>query len=255
MRTNSTRLDHRPAGLVLAALSLACLVPALALAQQQRAPIQPNELGQAQQEQPSRQVQQPAQSEQLAAYFVDKLLLANHSEKELSKIATERSQNPEIKQFAQTLIDDHTQFDEQLAQIAPQAVARFAEHDRARATGEPAQVRTSARERADHDLLTQLCAINHRAAANNLAMSKQMLETYQGKDFDMAFLGMQIGGHAWLLSELKALDGVGSSEFQQLVASTSKQVKEHLKQAEEIKRKYEDERAETARDASNRGDT
>lgn len=243
----------RRAGIVLAALSMLYLLPALAIAQQQRAPARQDQ--QIRQNQQARQEQAPQQTDQLAVYFADKILLANHCEKELSKIAKERSQNPEIKQFAQTLIEDHMQLDQQLAQIAPQAVARFAEHNQARAPDEPFQVRTSAVERAEHDLLTQLCAINHRAAKKNLALSKQMLEQYQGQDFDMAFLGMQIGGHAWLLSELKALDGVGSSEFQQLVRSTSEQVEEHLEQAQALSKKFEDDRVNTRGNASDRGDT
>ena len=251
MCAHSSHQTGRRLGLSLAALSIACLFPALAIAQQ-RATIQEDRP--ARQEQ-AHQEQSPQQVSQLAAYFADKILLANHCEKEISKIAQERSQNAEVRQFAQTLIDDHMQLDQQLSQIAPQAVARFAEHNQARAAGEPFQVRTSAVERAEHEVLTQLCAINHRAAANNLKLSKQMLEQYQGQDFDMAFLGMQIGGHAWLLSELQALEGVGSNEFQQLVASTTKQVEEHLKQAQALSKKFEDDRVNARAKSNDRGDT
>ena len=242
MHAHSSHRTGRRIGIALAVLGMAYLLPALASAQQQRAPIRQDQ-------------QAPQQMEQLAAYFADKILLANHCEKELSKIAKDRSQNAEVKQFAQTLIDDHMQLDQQLATIAPQAVARFAAQNQTRAEGEPVQVLTSAEERAGHDLLTQLCAINHRAAKKNLALSKQMLEQYQGQDFDMAFLGMQIGGHAWLLSELEALEGVGSSEFQKLVASTSKQVEEHLERAQALSKKFEDDRDNTRGNANERGKT
>lgn len=125
-----------------------------------------------------------------------------------------------------------------------------------RAAGQqPAQVRTSAEERAEHDVLTRLCAINHRAAEKNLAISKQMLEQYQGQDFDMAFLGMQIGGHAWLLSELESLEGIGSPEFQKLVASTTKTVQEHLAHAKALSKKFEDDRRNAPGNASKRGNT
>ncbi len=258
MRAHLSHLSAHQAVLALAALSIVCLLPALAIAQQQRAPArqdQPSAAGREVRQAQQSPQQTDQQADQLAAYFADKILLANHCEKELSKIAQERSQNAEVKQFAQALIDDHMRLDQHLAQIAPQAVARFAEHHRARAAGEPIQVRTSAEERAEHDVLTQLRAINHRAAQKNLALSKQLLEQYQGQDFDMAFLGMQIGAHAWLLSELEALEGVGPSEFQQFVASTSKQVEEHLERAQALSKKFEDDRVNARGNTNDRGKT
>jgi predicted outer membrane protein len=84
--------------------------------------------------------------------------------------------------------------------------------------------------------------INHKACENHRQMAKQMLESYQGQDFDMAFLGMQIGQHAWLLSELKALDGVGSPEFQEIIVGARQNVEQHLQQAKALSKKFEDDR-------------
>jgi predicted outer membrane protein len=203
----------------------------------------------------------------LTDYFADQLMLANQSEIELSQIAAQKSTNQEVKQFAEKLIQEHQQLDEKLKQLAPEAAARFADRPRAGgrladrltdrldaersadrpasdrpANDRPAQIRTAARDAAAHDALTKLCMINHKACENHRQMSKQMLESYQGQDFDMAFLGMQIGQHAWLLSELKALDGVGTPEFQELVVQARQNVEQHLQHAKTLSKKFEDDR-------------
>ncbi len=177
---------------------------------------------------------------QLASYFTDKIMLADQGIVGLSKLAEQRSQSAELKQFAQKLVQEHTRLDEKLNQVVPEARALFVEHSRA-VSRDATQVRTSARERGSHDVLTRLCMINHRAAKSELERSKQLLEKYQGYDFDMAFLGMQISGHTWLLSELNALDGVGSKEFQQAVEYATKIVADHLHEAETLTKKLEDE--------------
>ncbi len=191
-------------------------------------------------------------SARLTNYFADQLMLANQAEIELGKIAVERSSNEQVKQFAESLIQDHTQLDQQLKQLAPEAAARFAQRLRAAAerlaarlpAGDerPAQTRTAGRDIAEHDVLTKLCMINHRACANHREMCKQMLEKHQGQDFDMAYLGTQIGQHAWLLAELKALDGVGTPEFQAVVAQTREKVDQHLQHAKALAKNLEDDR-------------
>lgn len=205
-------------------------------------------------------------AQQLTEYFSDQLMLANHSEIELAKIAAERSTNNEVKQFAKMLIEDHTQLDAKLKQVAPKAAENFADRrrvatelgariarnirdrvsDRANDRETPAddrvQTRTAAREAGEHDAFTRLCQINHAAVRNHLELSKQLLEKYQGQDFDMAFLGMQIGAHGWLLSELQALEGVGTPEFQEIVTSATQSVQHHLEQAKTLSKKFEDDR-------------
>ncbi len=206
---------------------------------------------------------------QLTDYFVDQMMLANESEIELSQIAAQKTENQEVKQFAEKLIQDHQQLNEKLKQLAPEAAARFAERGRRvggrlvdrladrleadrsadrPANDRPAQIRTGERDTGAHDVLTKLCTINHKACEAHRQMSKQMLESYDGQDFDMAFLGMQIGQHAWMLSELQALDGVGTPEFQEVVVQARQHVEQHLQQAKTLAKKFEDDRR-TPRDS------
>jgi putative membrane protein len=50
--------------------------------------------------------------------FVEKASLVNMAEIQLGQLAVERAQDPQVKQFAQTMIDDHTKAQEQLKNVA-----------------------------------------------------------------------------------------------------------------------------------------
>jgi putative membrane protein len=50
--------------------------------------------------------------------FVEKASIVNMAEIQLGQLAVERAQDPQVKQFAQTMIDDHTKAQEQLKTVA-----------------------------------------------------------------------------------------------------------------------------------------
>lgn len=50
--------------------------------------------------------------------FVEQMLMANLAEIELGRLASERASSPEVKSFAQAMVTDHTQANEDLAPIA-----------------------------------------------------------------------------------------------------------------------------------------
>ncbi|MFO0789728.1 MAG: DUF4142 domain-containing protein [Pirellulales bacterium] len=57
-------------------------------------------------------------SQESDKFFANCLLTHNQGEVELSEIAQQKAQNPEVKQFAQQMIKDHRQMIEQLQQVA-----------------------------------------------------------------------------------------------------------------------------------------
>jgi len=176
-------------------------------------------------------------SQELTRYFAKTLALANHDEIALSKIALDRTQNADLKQLAQTIVDDHSRLNHQLLQIVPSAST--ASRDTPSGKGE--------RKTADFDsqcgqALARICEINRQAAENQLQQSRIMLGDYQGQDFDMAFLSMQIGDHSWLLAELQAITGVGTSGFQQIVQETMQKVQKHKQLATSLAKRLEDDR-------------
>jgi putative membrane protein len=52
------------------------------------------------------------------SHFIKVLANANQQEVEMSRIALKRSHNDQVRQYAQQMIDDHTQAQEQLSQLA-----------------------------------------------------------------------------------------------------------------------------------------
>jgi putative membrane protein len=52
--------------------------------------------------------------------FVKDIATASTAEVELGRIAADRASNPEVKQFAQKMVDDHTKANDELASLASQ---------------------------------------------------------------------------------------------------------------------------------------
>jgi predicted outer membrane protein len=50
--------------------------------------------------------------------FVEKASIVNMAEIQLGQLAVERAQDPQVKQYAQTMVDDHTKAQEQLKTVA-----------------------------------------------------------------------------------------------------------------------------------------
>lgn len=97
--------------LLSTAMVLSLTVPGLAAAQQS-------------QPQPSQQSQQGAQQQagQInAQQFVQKAAASGQFEVESSRLAQDKAQAPAIKQFAQRMVQDHTQANQQLQQVAQSA--------------------------------------------------------------------------------------------------------------------------------------
>lgn len=211
---------------------------------------------------------QPAQRggakvESLAAW----LALGNHAEIELSKVAVERSTNPDVKAFANKMIEDHTAFLGELKKFMPAL-------DEQGAAAQPGEPRTLPAQRpgadqpqqpqrqtqqqqlqqeqqqqlqqrpqqAEHarDSHGEMLQIATKAAQIKLAMTKQMLEKYQGQDFDMAYLGQQIVAHTDMLAVMQAMKGHGTPEFQQLLEQGMETVKHHLTEAHALAKRLED---------------
>jgi putative membrane protein len=59
--------------------------------------------------------------------FIEKADAAGREEVEISQIAAERATNPDVKKFAQMMVDDHTKANEELASLAAQCGVKLKE--------------------------------------------------------------------------------------------------------------------------------
>ncbi len=202
----------------------------------------------------------------LTEYFAGKLMLMNHSTILMSDMAARETSSEDVMQFANTLHRAHAKLNRQLSDSAPDiaAITTLDSAGKPHATGfrgsppvereetvgEQAADREVTADQTDHrrqkksanGLLQQILSIERQATSNYLQSSTEMLSKYKGQDFDMGFLGLQIGQHTWALAELKAMKSVGDDDFQKLISDATKQVEQHLNEARRLSKQYEDDR-------------
>jgi predicted outer membrane protein len=197
----------------------------------------------------------------VSQFFAGKLMLMNHSTILMSDMAARETSSDEIKQFANMLHQSHAKLNRQLAEIAPDIAAITTldsagkiqttgfrgglPHERSETVGKDSGVRHADATSADKSFdnpLNQVLSIQRQATENYLQSSTEMLSEYDGQDFDMGFLGFQIGQHTWALAELKAMENIGDENFRKLVSQATENIKQHLEKARELSRKFEGDR-------------
>ena len=132
--------------------------------------------------------------------FMLKAAKSDETEISLSKLALERSSDPQIKQFAQTMVTDHTKSTSLLKPIA-----------------------------ARHNV-----SVPANPGPANDAKYK-MLEKRSGKDFDKAYIQAMVADHQNLLQAFQSESGkVQDPELKKFVATVEPIVTHHLQMAKQI---------------------
>lgn len=252
----------------LTAAGLSCLLTGLVVAQQQNANDQPGAAidqpsakaaGQTDQLKTQRreytanfrgnQAAGAMQSQEVQRFLTGCLLAKNQAEVELSKFAQQQSQSPEVKEFAQMLVQDHSKFIQKLQQAAG---ARSATRPSAE-TGETAQPATNrdavgqnaaepATERTatnNNSAVDQLLAIEQQIVEHCTQAAKDELQRKQGAEFDKCYIGGQIAGHMQMLSALEVIQQQGPEQLQQLAQQAQPNVQKHLDHAKQIMKQLE----------------
>lgn len=170
----------------------------------------------------------------------------NKAEIELGKLASEKASAPEVKEFAQMMIKDHMDFlakvekftDEKAQPVAGANRKTFdtpSEEKRPNIkeepkTSQPQEQRVGFRG----DKHAAMEKIGKRAGEIELQMTKELLSTFQGHEFDMAYIGQQIAGHTHMVATLKAMEEGTTGDFQAVVKEGAKAAEMHLNHAKEI---------------------
>jgi predicted outer membrane protein len=211
------------------------------------------------------------QNSELDQYLASCLLAKNEAEIELAKFAQERSQNPQVKQFAQQLIADHQMAVQHLQQLAgspagssrstvrdstriesqnqerqqPAGESRTRDRDddsrmqsanenRTQGTSETRSRSMTERSGSQSGELGQLAQIEEKIVEKTTQNLRAKLEQKQGAEFDHCFVGSQVIGHVQMLSALEVLQNQTSGQLQQVVRDHQPKVKQHLEQAEQL---------------------
>lgn len=213
-------------------------------------------------------------SPEVEKYLAKCLLLKNNSEIELSQFAQQKAQNPEVKQFAQQMIQDHQQIGQQLQQVAGaqgragDQTGASGQYDAQRQTSDTTRLpgssgasqatRTETNtsvaqgnpgQQGGDQALMQLAQIEQQIVERSAQMTRDELEQKQGADFDKCFVGAQVGAHMHMLAALETIAQQGEGKLAQAAQQAQPVVQQHLEHAKHLAKQLEQGQTQSPRAA------
>jgi len=198
------------------------------------------------------------------------LLTENETEIALAQLAQQRAQDPEVKQFAQKMIDDHRQMMQKLQPFAPPSYASVVNpgSDPFSTTTRPGEIEpvrkpTDVAERpavtpekpaaAGQDRGNPASASTARTPTQQLgyvallqdlgkecySTARQELERKQGAEFDRCFMGMAIGGHMQANAQMTVFQRYAEGELKNVIGEGQRTVSMHLQAAKDLAKRLE----------------
>lgn len=189
---------------------------------------------------------QAGESQQVDKFLAKCLLIKNQAEIEMNQFGQQQSDNPQVKQFAQQMVQDHQQLVQQLQQVAGhqgaessrQSVGTTGQSDTQRSATNtqqtPALNSQSAGAGGDSGALQEIASIEKQIADRCGQMLKQKLQEKQGAEFDKAFVGSQVAAHINMLATLEVVGQQASGELGQIAQQAEQKVQQHLQHAEQL---------------------
>jgi len=202
-------------------------------------------------------------NKEVEKFLASCLLLNNKAEIELSELAAQRAQNPQVKEFAQQMIKDHQQMVQQLQPLAGMQTGATERTSRtvvgeaddpnrvrtgdtaadaatpgvdAQSPGATTTTRTDVRATggAPNAAIQQLQQIDRQIAERHLEATRSALEEKQGAEFDKAFVGCAIGAHMHMNAALEVIGQQGEGKLSQLAQQAQPKVQQHLDHAKQL---------------------
>jgi predicted outer membrane protein len=198
--------------------------------------------------QANRPVSAPASADQTIAQC---LAISNAEEVALGTLAAAKSQNPEVKQFAETMVKDHGQMIASLQKFGAQpislarsagaadadadgrpdrAVERREERREARREGEPIAERRTSASKDGLDFVH----IKQQMAEKCLETAEKNWASLDPKEADMCFAGQQAVLHQQMLDGLQVLKPYASAELQAALDQGISTTQSHLEHAKNL---------------------
>jgi len=133
--------------------------------------------------------------------FVEHAAAGGFAEVQLGKLARERAESDEVKDFAKRMVDDHTKANDELAKIAQKKNVAM-----------PKQL--DAKHRALYDRLEKL----------------------SGKEFDRAFMDAMLSDHRQAVADFQQAAKSSDSDVREFASRTLPTLEHHLASAQQIER-------------------
>lgn len=157
-------------------------------------------------------------------YLANCLLIHNQGEIAINQFAEGKSQNDEVKQFAQQMVRDHQQLSQKLERVAG-----------------------SNRQARQDPTLAKLVSIDRAMSEKCGEMTKAKLEGAAANEFDRCFVSSQVGAHMQMLSALEVISQQADGELQQVAQDAQTTVKQQLEHAEKLMKQLDSSVARQAR--------
>lgn len=217
-------------------------------------------------EQRNLRAQSGGSNQEVDKFLAGCLLAKNKAEIEFAKLAQQQSQNPEVKQFAQKLEQDHQQLVQQLEQLAGgqdgQTSTRIESQTQTRAIGQndaqrqpadatrlPGSPGATTRTRSQTQTeaygsqemsgpFAQLYQIEKQIGERQKQAMLDELQQKSGAEFDKCYVGAMVGSH---MQSLAALDVISQqqSELAQVAQQAQPTVQQHLDHAKQLAKQLE----------------
>lgn len=214
--------------------------------------------------------------QEVARFLAGCLLAKNKAEVELGQLAQQQSQNPEVKQFAQKMVQDHQQLVQKIQPLAggqggysptsptqgssSQFDAQRQTSDTTRLPGSPgaASQTPGARDIAQNEnaninqsltaersagqqnpALNELAQIEKQIAERHKEAVREELQQKQGAEFDKCYVGAMVGSHMHALAALEVIEQQGPDQLKQIAQQAQPKVREHLEHAKQLMKQLE----------------
>jgi len=173
------------------------------------------------------------------------LIVDNRGEIELAQFALQHSQNAEVKQFAQMLIDDHSKMLASLERIgggqatqpASNTVAGNVDRRNSIVPGAANAPFAPAPTAAPGGL--DFAALKEELGQQCLKTAKDELGQKQGAEFDKCYIGSQIGAHKHAFDTMMVFDNHAGPELQSVLDDGLLVVQTHWDHAKDLMKKLE----------------
>lgn len=187
-------------------------------------------------------MQQQAGANSADSQLAGCLIVDNQGEIALGKLAEQKSQNNDVKQFAQKMVKDHSEFMQQLERFA---AAGNQTENMSIGQSPAVAVQQQAVGNTDRSLagaMTQpmggqglnFVQLKQQIGQKCLQMTQRDLEQKESSQFDKCYIGQQIGAHVEVLATLEVFRNQASPELAAVLGKGIETTKTHLEHAQQL---------------------
>lgn len=163
------------------------------------------------------------------------LIIDNQSEVDAGKFALAHSQNQEVKQFAQQMVDQHSQMIQKLQPFAGALAAATQAGTNAGGTNAGGTNAAAGRQAGGLDHV----AFKRELAAQCKQTMERELGQKQGAEFDKCYMGAQVQMHLHAIDTMKVAQNHSSAELRAALDEGIAAATQHLEHAKTLAKQFE----------------